>query len=134
MNLSSCREIERFVSYPLFIIIDVMDLSHVERAAELAPELLPAAAADRLLATYARAEKLAGYGVAALAARRDDATKLARITGSSIGRAKAVVATGHALPASGNFPRRCSRATSRSIKPVRSRPRNDPRRGPQQSF
>ncbi|MDP9234682.1 MAG: HNH endonuclease, partial [Actinomycetota bacterium] len=111
INLSSCSEIERFVSHPLFIIIVVMDLSHVEQAvellekanAELQPELLPAAAADELLAAYARAEKLAGYGVAVLAAKRDDATRLARITGTSIGRAKAVVATGQALPASGEL-------------------------------
>jgi hypothetical protein len=86
-----------------------MDASDVERAVELLeranselhPELLPAAATDRLLAAYARAEKLAGYGVAALAAKRDDACELARITGTSIGKAKAVVATGRALPASG---------------------------------
>ncbi len=88
-----------------------MDVSHVEQAvellekanAQLQPELLPAGAADRLLAAYARAEKLAGYGVAALAAKRDDATRLARITGTSIGKAKAVVATGRALPGSGEL-------------------------------
>jgi hypothetical protein len=120
----------------LFIIIVVMDLSHVEQAvelleksnAELQPELLPAPAADRLLAAYARAEKLAGYGVAALAAKRRDACELARLTGTSIGKAKAVVATGSSLPASGSSPRRCSRAISLSIKRVRSRPRNSPRR------
>jgi hypothetical protein len=80
------------VSHPFFIIIVVMDLSPVEQAvellekanAELQPELLPAAVADKLLAAYARAEKLAGYGVAALAAKRNDACELARITGTSI--------------------------------------------------
>ena len=58
------------MSHPVSIII-AMDASHVEKAvellekanAELQPELLPAAAADRLLAAYARAEKLAAYGV-----------------------------------------------------------------------
>jgi hypothetical protein len=114
-----------------------MDLSQVEQAvellekanAELQPELLPAAVADKLLAAYARAEKLAGYGVAALAAKRNDACELARITGTSIGKARTVVATGMALPASGSSPRRSSRATSLSIKRVRSRPRKGPRRG-----
>ncbi|HEX3327749.1 MAG TPA: HNH endonuclease [Actinomycetota bacterium] len=99
------------MSHPLFIIIVVMDLSHVEQAvellekanADLQPEVLPAAAADRLLAAYARAEKLAGYGVAALAAKRADAGDLARITGTSLGKAKAVVATGRALPGSGEL-------------------------------
>jgi 5-methylcytosine-specific restriction endonuclease McrA len=88
-----------------------MDVSHVEQAvellekanAELQPELLPGRVADRLLAAYARAEKLAGYGVAALAAKRADAGELARITGTSIGNAKAVVATGKALPGSGEL-------------------------------
>ncbi|MDP9233778.1 MAG: HNH endonuclease [Actinomycetota bacterium] len=99
------------MSHPLFIIIVVMDVSHVEQAVELLekantelqPELLPARAADRLLTAYARAEKLAGYGVAALAAKRADAGELARITGTSIGNAKAVVATGKALPGSGEL-------------------------------
>jgi hypothetical protein len=88
-----------------------MDASYVEQAvqllekanAELQPELVSGPAAESLLAAYARAEKLAGYGVAALAARRADAGELARLTGTSIGKAKAVVATGRSLPASGEL-------------------------------
>jgi hypothetical protein len=98
------------VSHPVWIILD-MDASYVEQAVELLekanaglqPELLPVDAAHRLLAAYARAEKLAGYGVAALASKRDDARELARITGTSIGKAKATVATSRALPASGEL-------------------------------
>jgi 5-methylcytosine-specific restriction endonuclease McrA len=99
------------VSHPLFIISIAMDASYVEQAlqllekanAELQPELVSGPAAESLLAAYARAEKLAGYGVAALAARRADAGELARLTGTSIGKAKAVVATGRSLPASGEL-------------------------------
>ena len=130
------------MSYPLFIIIVAMDVSYVEQAvellekanAELTPQLLPRPAVDRLLAAYARAEKLAAYGVAALAARRDDVSELARITGTSIGRAKAVVATGRALPASGELPRRWPTGTSLLIKQPRSQPQKDPARTLQQSF
>jgi HNH endonuclease len=99
------------LSHPFFIIMTVMEASNVEQAvellekanAELQAELLPAAVADRLLAAYARAEKLAGFGVAALAVKRNDPCELARITGTSIGKAKAVVATGRALPSSGEL-------------------------------
>jgi hypothetical protein len=49
--------------------------------------------ARRLLASYARAEKLAGFGVAALARKVDDAAEVARATGTSMGKAKAVVQT-----------------------------------------
>jgi hypothetical protein len=56
--------------------------------ADLEPELLPAPVAHRLLASYARAEKLAGFGVAALARKVDDASHVARITGVSAGTAR----------------------------------------------
>jgi HNH endonuclease len=56
-----------------------------------------------LLAAYARAERLAAYGVAALARKVDDASELARVTGTSVGKAKAVVATGKVLGASGEL-------------------------------
>jgi hypothetical protein len=65
--------------------------------AELQPELLTAPIARQLLAAYARAERLAAFGVAALARKLDDASELARATGTSVGNAKAVVATGKVL-------------------------------------
>jgi 5-methylcytosine-specific restriction endonuclease McrA len=68
--------------------------------ADLQPELLSAEAAKELIAAYARAEKLAAFGVAALARKLDDSSKLAEVTGTSIGKAKGVVATGKAMGAS----------------------------------
>jgi hypothetical protein len=96
------------LSHPLLIMID-MSAVQVEQAvellekanADLEPELLPAPLARRLLSAYARAEKLAAYGVAALARKLDDASELARVTGTPLGKAKAVVATGKVLGASG---------------------------------
>ena len=44
-----------------------------------------------------RAEKLAAFGVAALARKVDDASQLARITGVSAATAKAVVLTGRTM-------------------------------------
>src|SRR5918999_766228 len=68
--------------------------------ANLEPELLSAPVARRLLNAYARAERLAAFGVATLARKVDDATELAQVTGTSSGKAKAVVATGKVLGAS----------------------------------
>ncbi|MDQ4028653.1 MAG: hypothetical protein M3214_11495, partial [Actinomycetota bacterium] len=65
--------------------------------ADLQPELLPAPVARRLLASYARVEKLAGFGIAALARKLDDASHVARITGVSAGKAKAAVQTGKTM-------------------------------------
>lgn len=65
--------------------------------ADLQPELLSAPLARDLLATYARLEKLVAFGVAALARKVDDASEIARVTGTSMGRAKAAVATGKML-------------------------------------
>jgi hypothetical protein len=65
--------------------------------AGLQPELLTAAHARALLTTYARLEKLAAFGVAALARKVEDVSQVARATGTSMGRAKATVATGKAL-------------------------------------
>jgi 5-methylcytosine-specific restriction endonuclease McrA len=62
--------------------------------ADLEPELLPAPAARRLLDAYVRAQRLAGFGVAALSRKVDDASVLARATGTSVGRAKETIATG----------------------------------------
>lgn len=67
---------------------------------EIEPELLTAARARELLAAYARAEKLAAFGVAALARKIDDTTEIARAAGTSMGKAKAVVATGKVMGSS----------------------------------
>jgi hypothetical protein len=71
--------------------------------AELEPELLSAPAARSLLEAYARAERLAAFGVAALARKVDDATELARVTGTSMGKAKATVSTGRVLESVGEL-------------------------------
>jgi hypothetical protein len=55
--------------------------------AQLDPEVMPAPLARRLMAGYARAEKLAAYGVTALSRKLDDPSQLARLTGSSVGQA-----------------------------------------------
>ena len=65
--------------------------------ADLQPELLTAAMARDLLGEYARLEKLAAFGVASLARKVQDAAQIARVTGTSMGRAKAAVTTGKAL-------------------------------------
>ena len=68
--------------------------------ADLQPELLSTPVARELVAAYARAEKLAAFGVAALARKLDDASEVARVSGTSAGKARAVVATGKVLGAS----------------------------------
>ena len=65
--------------------------------ADLDPEGLTLAQAKKLLASYARAEKLASFGVAALARKIDDAEQVAKLAGTSMGKAKAVVTTGKVL-------------------------------------
>jgi hypothetical protein len=65
--------------------------------ANLEPDLLTAEAARELLAEYARAENLVSYGRARLAARIDNASEVARATGTSIGKAKQTAETGAAL-------------------------------------
>ena len=65
--------------------------------ADLEPELLSAATARKLLKAYARAERLAAFGVAALTRKLDDPSELARVTGTSIAKAKDTVATGRVL-------------------------------------
>ncbi|CAN5650722.1 hypothetical protein BH24ACT26_BH24ACT26_06780 [soil metagenome] len=73
-------------------------VTSLEKAnADLEPELLSADAARDLLAAYARAEKLASFGKTVLARKLDDATEVARVTGTSVGKAKAAVDTGKAL-------------------------------------
>ncbi|HEX2258725.1 MAG TPA: HNH endonuclease signature motif containing protein [Actinomycetota bacterium] len=76
----------------------------LEKANEdLQPELLPAPGAHRLLTSYARARRLADFGIACLSRKLDDPSALARVTGTSIGQAKAVVATGKVLETSGEL-------------------------------
>lgn len=67
--------------------------------ANLEPDLLPADGARELLAAYARVERLASFGVAVLAPRVDDAGALARVTGTSVGKANQTVETGTSLRA-----------------------------------
>ncbi|MGH2730295.1 MAG: hypothetical protein ACRDJI_06745, partial [Actinomycetota bacterium] len=68
--------------------------------ADLEPDLLTVAEARVCLDLYARAQALAAYGVAALAHRIDDASTVARVTGTSVGKAKEAVATGKTLSSS----------------------------------
>jgi hypothetical protein len=85
-----------------------MEFSHVEQAneliekanANLEPELLGAAAARELLEAYARTQRLAAFGIAALARKLDEAPSLAQLTGTSLGKAKETIATGKVLGSS----------------------------------
>ena len=73
-------------------------IASLEKAnAGLEPELLSAERARRLLKAYAKAEKLAAFGRTVIARKVDDATVLARATGTSVGKAKQVVETAKAL-------------------------------------
>jgi HNH endonuclease len=82
-----------------------MKSSYVDQAIELLekananlePELLAARDARKLLDSYAQAQRLAGYGVTALARKVDDAAKIASVTGTSMGKAKDTVATAKVL-------------------------------------
>ena len=70
----------------------------IEKAnTDLEPEVLTCALARDVLAVYARMEKLIAFAVASLSRRVDDAAEVARLTGTSMGRAKATVATGKML-------------------------------------
>ncbi len=76
----------------------------VEKAnANLEPELLTAEGARTLLATYARLERLASFGIALLTRKLNDPGEIAKATGSSVGKAKALVATGETLAKSGEL-------------------------------
>ncbi len=73
-------------------------VASLEKAnADLEPELLGPSAVREQLALYARAEKLAAFGKTMLARRLDDAQAVARVIGTSVGKAKSVVETGKAL-------------------------------------
>ena len=77
--------------------------------AELDPDALTLRQAKKLLASYARAEKLAGFGVAALSRKVADASEVARAAGTSMGKAKAVVQTGKVLSQSSDLTKAMSR-------------------------
>jgi len=64
---------------------------------DLEPEVLEAPAVRELLSRYAKAKKLVSYGETMLAAKLDDPAVVARTTGVSLGKAKAVVDTGNSL-------------------------------------
>ena len=68
--------------------------------ADLEPELMESEEARELLATYAKIEKAAAYGRTVLAQKLDDAEQLAKVTGTSIGKAKETVETAKALKSS----------------------------------
>lgn len=73
----------------------------IERAnAKLDACELSAAGTRSLMNAYARIQRLGGFGVAALSARVDDPSKVARATGTSLGKARDTVATGGALRSS----------------------------------
>ena len=65
--------------------------------AGLHPEELTGAQAREVMGVYAQIVKLGEFGVAALARRVDDADHVARLAGTSMGKAKAVVSTGKVL-------------------------------------
>ncbi len=70
----------------------------VEKAnANLDPELLDADRARATLQCYAKLQKLATFGVTALALKLDDAAEVARMTGTSMGKARTAVDTGKVL-------------------------------------
>ena len=67
--------------------------------ADLQPELLTIEACRELMAAYARADKLVSFGIAALS-RKLAGSEVARLTGSSMGKAKNVVSTGKVMATS----------------------------------
>jgi hypothetical protein len=82
-----------------------MDVALVEQAiellekanADLEPELLEASEARRLMTAYSRLGRLVSFGEASLSRKIGDPTEIARLTGSSIGKAKATVVTGKVI-------------------------------------
>jgi hypothetical protein len=78
-------------------MFDLVDkaIELLEKAnADLAPELLASSDARKLLDRYSRVERMAAFGVAALAGKVGDVAEVAKATGTSMGAAKATVATG----------------------------------------
>ena len=67
--------------------------------AELEPELLDSSGARVVLDRYARARRLADFGVAAVARKVGDAAVVSRATGTPVGHAKATIELGNNLKA-----------------------------------
>ena len=65
--------------------------------ASLEPKRMEASFPRECLALYGEVEKLGAYGTAALSRKVDDVERVARATGTSIGKARAAVETGRAL-------------------------------------
>ncbi len=75
-------------------------IDDLEKAnANLQPELLTVERARELMAAYARVQKLGAFGVAALSRRLQEA-EVARLTGSSLGKAKEIATTGKVMATS----------------------------------
>jgi hypothetical protein len=82
-----------------------MQVEHYEDAirslekgnADLQPEILGAEGARKLLELCARGEKLFAYAKATVAAHAGEAEEVARVSGTSVGKAKQVVETAKAL-------------------------------------
>jgi exonuclease VII small subunit len=67
--------------------------------ADLEPSLMTQREIEQAFELYSRAERLVAYGKTMLARQMDEA-KVARLGGTSVGRARAVVATGNAMESS----------------------------------
>jgi len=80
-------------------ILEAIEALEKENA-NLQPELVTAERARELLSAYARAERLVSFGIAVLSRKLDDSAELARLTGSSVAKAKNVVATAKVMASS----------------------------------
>jgi len=77
-----------------------LGIEMLEKAnADLEPGLMTQHEIEQTFEIYSRAERLVAYGKTMLARQMDEA-KVARLGGTSIGRARAVVATGNAMESS----------------------------------
>ncbi|MDQ4144532.1 MAG: HNH endonuclease [Actinomycetota bacterium] len=77
-----------------------LGIEMLEKAnADLEPDLMTQREVEQAFELYSRAERLVAYGKTMLARRMDEA-KVARISGTSLGKAKTVVATGNAMESS----------------------------------
>ena len=81
---------------------DIADaLALIERAnAKLRPDELTRSEARSLIDAYGRIVKLGGFGVASLSPGVGDAAAVARVSGTSMGKARDAVATGTTIQAS----------------------------------
>ena len=75
---------------PLEVAVEQLEKAN----ANLEPELLSVSQAQQRLEVYARMQRMVSVGVASLARRIDEASKVARATGTSVGKAKETIATG----------------------------------------